>query len=280
VSAIGRFKEQATDASKIVVDWMEHRTGIVSIMEEQLYHPVPKRGAWLYTLGSATLFLITLQFLTGILLLFYYVPSTDNAWNSVNYIMNEAYFGTLIRGIHYWSANFLLAVIGLHMAQVFFAGGYKAPRELNWVIGVVLLLLVIVLAFTGYLLRWDQDGFWASVVGMKIGSYSPFVGAQVIHFLLGGDTVGPATLSRFFAIHVWLLPAALAPFMGIHLYLVLRHGVFGAEFEYTERLSKLHERQRLEAYEEYEEEEGEPFVGRRDRDDRDDPEAGNENGWR
>jgi quinol-cytochrome oxidoreductase complex cytochrome b subunit len=183
----------------------------VTALEHFLYEPVPKRGAWLYTLGSATLFLITLQFLTGILLLFYYVPTTDHAWNSVYYIMNEAYFGKLIRGIHYWSANFLMAVIGLHMARTFFSGAYKAPREMNWIVGVILLLLVVGLAFTGYLLRWDQDGFWASVVGIKIGSYSPFLGPYVTHFLLGGDVVGPATLSRFFAIHVWLLPAAIAP---------------------------------------------------------------------
>ena len=268
---IGRLRSQTMEASKFLVDWMEHRTGIVTMLEHFLYEPVPKRGAWLYTLGSATLFTITLQFLTGILLLFYYVPTTDHAWNSVYYIMNDVYFGQLIRGIHYWSANFLLAVIGLHMARTFFSGSYKAPREINWVIGVILLLLVIGLAFTGYLLRWDQDGFWASVVGMKIGSYSPFIGGYVINFLLGGDVVGPATLSRFFALHVWLLPAAIAPFIGIHLYLLRRHGEFGMEFEYTERLAKLHERQRLERYAEYElhEDEGEPYTGRRDRADRD-----------
>jgi menaquinol-cytochrome c reductase cytochrome b subunit len=252
MSVISRVRSQAVDAGKFVTDWMEHRTGIVTMTEHFLYEPVPKRGAWIYTLGSATLFCIALQFLTGILLLFYYVPTTDHAWNSIYYIMNDAYFGTLIRGIHYWSANFLLAVIGLHMAQVFFSGGYKAPRELNWVVGVILLLLVVVIAFTGYALRWDQDGFWATVVGMKIGSYSPFVGGPTINFLMGGDTIGPATLSRFFAIHVWLLPAALAPFIGIHLYLLRRHGVFGSEFEYTERLAKLHERQRLEQFERYE----------------------------
>jgi menaquinol-cytochrome c reductase cytochrome b subunit len=116
------------------------------------------------------------------------------------------------------------------------------------VVGVVLLLLVIGLAFTGYLLRWDQDGFWASVVGMKIGSYSPFVGGYVINFLLGGDVAGPATLSRFFALHVWLLPAAIAPFIGLHMFLFRKHGVFGSQMEYTERLAKLHERQRLEEY--------------------------------
>ena len=258
---IGRIRTQAQDTSKFVVDWLEHRMGIVTMLEHFLYEPVPKRGAWLYTLGSAVLFTITLQFLTGILLLFYYVPTTDHAWNSVYYIMNDAFFGQLIRGIHYWSANFLMAFIGLHMAQVFFSGGYKAPRELNWIVGVILLLLVIGLAFTGYVLRWDQDGFWATVVGMKIGSYSPFI---------GGDVVGPATLSRFFAIHVWLLPAAIAPLIGLHLYLLRRHGVFGSEFEYSDRLAKLHERQRIEEYEGYEldEDEGEPYVGRRDRADR------------
>ncbi|HEV3477186.1 MAG TPA: cytochrome b N-terminal domain-containing protein [Rubrobacteraceae bacterium] len=268
---IGRLRSQTIEAGKSLTDWMEHRTGIVTILEHFLYEPVPRRGAWLYTLGSATLFLITLQFLTGILLLFYYVPTTDHAWNSVYYIMNDVYFGQLIRGIHYWSANFLLAVIGLHMARTFFSGSYKAPREINWVIGVILLLLVIGLAFTGYLLRWDQDGFWASVVGMKIGSYSPFVGGYVINFLLGGDVVGPATLSRFFALHVWLLPAAIAPLIGVHLYLLRRHGEFGMESEYTERLAKLHERERLEQYASYElhEDEGEPYVGRRDRADRD-----------
>jgi menaquinol-cytochrome c reductase cytochrome b subunit len=271
---IGRIRDRTLETSRFVTDWMENRTGVVTFMEHFLYEPVPKRGAWLYTLGSAVLTTISFQFLTGILLLFYYVPTTDHAWDSINYIMTEAYFGWLIRGIHYWSANFLLVVIGLHMAQVFFSGGYKSPRELNWVVGVILLLLVIGLAFTGYLLRWDQDGFWASVVGMKIGSYSPFIGGSTIHFLLGGDVIGPATLSRFFAIHVWLLPAVLAPLIGVHLYLLRRHGVFGSEFEYQDRLAKLHERQRLEEFERleedgYEEGEGEPYTGRRDRADRD-----------
>jgi len=269
---ISRITSRTMEVSRSLTDWMESRTGIVTMMEHFLYEPVPKRGAWLYTLGSATLFCIVLQFLTGILLLFYYVPSTDHAWDSINYIMTEAYFGKLIRGIHYWSANFLLVVIGLHMAQVFFAGGYKSPRELNWVVGVVLLLLVVIIAFSGYLLRWDQDGFWASVVGMKIGSYSPLMGGPVIHMLMGGDVLGPSTLSRWFAIHVWLLPAALAPFIGIHLYLLRRHGVFGSEFEYSDRLAKLHERQRLEEFERYEEGEGESYVGRRDRADREEEE--------
>ena len=265
---IGRIRAQTLETGKIITDWMEDRTGIVTMLEHFLYEPVPKRGTWLYTLGSATLFTITLQFLTGILLLYYYVPTTDHAWNSIYYIMHESYFGWLIRGIHYWSANFLLVVIGLHMFRVYFSGAYKAPRELNWVVGVVLLLLVVVIAFSGYVLRWDQDGFWATVVGMKIGSYSPLVGRYVIQFLMGGDVIGPASLSRWFALHVWALPAVLAPAIGVHLYLLRRHGEFGSEFEYADRLARLHERQRLEAYERYEEEEGEPYTGRRDRADR------------
>jgi menaquinol-cytochrome c reductase cytochrome b subunit len=253
---LGRIKDRSLEVGQTVVDWTEDRTGIVTMIEHFLYEPVPKRGKWLYTLGSATLFLITLQFLTGILLLFYYVPTTDHAWNSIYYMMNDVYMGWLVRGIHFWSANILVVVIGLHMLRTFFSGAYKAPREINWVIGVVLILLVTVLAFTGYALRWDAEGFWAWEVGVKIGSYSPFVGDYMATFLLGGDTAGPATLSRVFALHVWLLPAALAPLIGIHLYLLRRHGEFGSEFEYSKRLSELRQRQQVEEYSIYEDEEG------------------------
>ncbi len=230
------------------MDWMEDRTSLVSMTEKFLYEPVPRKGKWLYTLGSATLFLITLQFLTGILLLFYYVPTTDHAWDSIYYMMNEVYFGRLIRGIHFWSANILVVVIGLHMLRTFFAGAYKAPREMNWVVGVVLIFIVTFLAFTGYALRWDQEGFWAWEVGVKIASYSPFIGDWMILTLLGGDTVGPATLSRVFAIHVWLLPALLAPLIGVHLFLLRKHGEFGGDFEYSKRLAKLREQEQIREY--------------------------------
>ena len=245
---IGRMRSRAVETGKVVTDWMEERTGLVSLLEHFLYEPVPAKGKWLYSLGSATLFLITLQFLTGILLLFYYVPTTDHAWNSIYYMMNDVYMGWLVRGIHFWSANILVVVIGLHMLRTFFSGAYKAPRELNWVIGVALIFIVTILAFTGYALRWDAEGFWAWEVGIKIGSYSPFVGDYMAAFLIGGDTVGPATLSRVFAIHVWLLPAALAPLIGVHLYLLRKHGEFGSDFEYTRRLAELRERQQMEEY--------------------------------
>lgn len=241
-----RIKSRTRRWGRDLADWMEERTGVVSITEKMLYEPTPRRGRLLYTLGSATLFLITLQFLTGILLLFYYVPTTDHAWDSIYYLMNEVYFGTLIRGIHFWSANVLIIVIGLHMVRTFLSGSYKAPREMNWVVGVLLILIVTIMAFTGYALRWDQEGFWAWEVGMKIASYTPLIGDWMITLLLGGDTVGPATLSRVFAIHVWLLPAALAPLIGIHLYLLRKHGEFGAAFEYSERLAALRKRRQME----------------------------------
>lgn len=255
---MARIKSQVLGVGRDLVDWMEERTGIVSMMEHFFYEPVPSKGKWLYTLGSATLFLITLQFLTGILLLFYYVPSVDEAWDSIYYIMGDTYFGQLIRGIHFWSANILVVVIGLHMMRTFLSGSYKPPREMNWIIGVVLILLVTVLAFTGYALRWDQEGFWAWEVGIKIGSYTPFLGSYVATFLLGGDTVGPATLSRIFALHVWLLPAVLAPLIGAHLLLLRKHGEYGSEFEYSKRLSELRERQQIQEYSAYMEEENTP----------------------
>jgi menaquinol-cytochrome c reductase cytochrome b subunit len=254
---ISRIRARALDLSQSLVDWMEERSSIVTLLEEFLYEPVPKRGKWLYTLGSATLFLITLQFLTGILLLFYYVPTTDNAWDSIYYIMSDVYFGPLIRGIHFWSANLLVVVIGLHMLRTFFSGAYKAPRELNWIVGVLLIFIVTILAFSGYALRWDAEGFWAWEVGLKIGSYSPFVGDYVAIFLLGGDTAGPATLSRVFAIHVWLLPALLAPLIGVHLFLLRKHGEFGSDFEYAKRLAELRERRQIEEYSAYTEEDEE-----------------------
>ncbi len=245
---MARIKARTLEAGRSLLDWMEERTGVVSIAEKLLYEPTPRRGRWLYTLGSATLFLITVQFLTGILLLFYYVPTTDNAWDSIYYMMNSVYFGQLIRGIHFWSANVLILVIGLHMVRTFLSGSYKAPREMNWVVGVFLILIVTILAFTGYALRWDQEGFWAWEVGVKIASYTPLVGDWMITLLLGGDTAGPATLSRVFAIHVWLLPAALAPLIGVHLYLLRKHGEFGATFEYAERLAELRKRRQMEEH--------------------------------
>lgn len=243
---IARIRARTRETGRFLADWIEERTGIISITQKFLYEPTPSRGRWLYTLGSATLFLITLQFLTGILLLFYYVPTTDHAWDSIYYIMNAVYFGRLIRGIHFWSANALLMVIGLHMVRTFLSASYKAPREMNWVVGVFLILIVTILAFSGYALRWDQEGFYAWEVGTKIASYTPLIGNWAITSLLGGDTAGPATLSRVFALHVWLLPAALAPLIGIHLFLLRKHGEFGSSYEYSERLAELRKRQQME----------------------------------
>src|SRR5215207_2929942 len=208
---IARITARTRRWGRGLADWMEERTGIVSLTEKMLYEPTPKRGRLLYTLGSATLFLITLQFLTGILLLFYYVPTTDNAWDSIYYMMNSVYFGQLIRGIHFWSANALILVIGLHMVRTFLSGSYRAPREMNWVVGVFLILIVTILAFSGYALRWDQEGFWAWEVGVKIASYTPLIGNWVITTWLGGDTAGPAMLSRVFPPRVALAGGSGSP---------------------------------------------------------------------
>ena len=132
MSAMGKIESRTGEAGRFVAGWVEDRTGAISWLVHFLNHPAPKRGAWLYALGTTALFLMMRQFLTGILLLFYYVPTTDHAWNSIHYIMNEVYFGQCIRGIHFWSANFLLAFLGLHMLHVFLSGAYKAPREVNW----------------------------------------------------------------------------------------------------------------------------------------------------
>ncbi len=254
---IGKIRLRTLELTHMTLDWLESRMSLVSLAKKFAAEPVASRGKWLYTLGSATLFLITLQFLTGILLLFYYVPSADHAWDSIYYIMNSVYFGKMIRGIHFWSANLLLLVIGLHMMRTFISGSYKAPRELNWVVGVALIFLVTILAFTGYAMRWDQEGFYGWEVGVKIASYTPFVGSWLVAALLGGDTVGPATLTRLFTIHVWLVPAALAPLIGAHLFLLRLHGEFGAAFEYSERLAKLRKTRQIEALTETEEEEDE-----------------------
>ena len=195
---IARITARTRRWGRGLADWMEERTGIVSLTEKLLYEPTPRRGRLLYTLGSATLFLITLQFLTGILLLFYYVPTTDNAWDSIYYIMQSVYFGQLIRGIHFWSANALVVVIGLHMVRTFLSGSYKAPREMNWVVGVFLILIVTILAFSGYALRWDQEGFWAWEVGTMIASYTPAVGNWAIHSTF---YFTPQAFENLFCIH-------------------------------------------------------------------------------
>jgi ubiquinol-cytochrome c reductase cytochrome b subunit len=178
------------------------------------------------------LVLILLQLITGIFLTLLYVPSVTEAWASLNYLKQHDAFGSIVRGIHLWSAYILLFVIGLHMVRTFFSGSYKRPRELNWITGVGLFVLVLGMAITGAFLPWDQAAYWTAVVVTNIAAYTPFIGSFARALWRGGDFVGPITLSRTFGIHVWLLPVILFPLIGAHLALLRKHGEFGSYINY------------------------------------------------
>lgn len=212
--------------------WFDDRTGITEQLHKGLYEAVPKRGAWAYALGSATLILILLQIFTGIFLLLDYVPSVDEAYSSLKYLQTADAFGNWVRGLHLWGAYTLILVIGLHALRTFLSASYKRPRELNWVSGVILFFLVLGLAATGAMLPWDNAAYWTTTVITNIPHYIPFIGDGIRKLWRGGDFVGPITLTRTFAIHIWVLPFLLLGFIGAHLYLLRRHGEFGAWINY------------------------------------------------
>lgn len=215
-----------------IYNWLDDRTASRSLLRKGLYEAVPVRGAWFYTLGSATLILIVLQLITGIFLTLLYVPSVTEAWASLEYLKQHDVFGAIVRGIHLWSAYILLFVIGLHMVRTFFSGSYKRPRELNWVTGVILFVLVLGMAITGAFLPWDQAAYWTAVVVTNIPAYTPLVGPFIRALWRGGDAMGPITLVRTFGIHIWLIPAILFPLIGVHLALLRKHGEFGSYINY------------------------------------------------
>lgn len=205
-------------------DWLNERFGWRGIWEAIFLRHVPHVN-WFYTLGSATLFLAINQAVTGILLTLYYVPTPDHAYDSVVYITTQLPAGWLIRGLHHWGASAMVVVTVLHLLRVFFFGAYKYPREATWVTGVFLLIVVIGFGFTGYLLPWDQKSYWATTVGTKIAGVAPFVGDFLLRTARGGPELSAVTLARFFGTHIWVLPGALATFVAIHLYLVIRVGI-------------------------------------------------------
>ncbi len=183
---------------------------------------------WLYTLGSATLFVAALQIVTGILLTMYYVPTPDHAYDSVIYITTQLPAGWFIRGLHHWGASAMVVLTVLHLLRVFFYGAYKYPREVTWSTGVLLLLVVVGFGFTGYLLPWDQKAYWATTVGTRIIAVAPGIGPWILRVARGGDELSAVTLARFFGVHVWVLPAALLTLLLIHMYLVIRIGISAA----------------------------------------------------
>ncbi|HEB64904.1 MAG TPA: cytochrome b6 [Chloroflexi bacterium] len=209
-------------ASKIY-QWLDERLGFDDLYKSLLDRPEP-HGTWWNTLGSATLFLFTMQVLTGIFLLVYYTPSPDHAYDSIQYIMNGVAFGWLIRGIHHWSATLMVLMVFLHMLRVFVTASYKYPRELTWVVGVFLLLTTLGLGLTGYLLPWNQRSYFATTVATEIAGLVPGIGPFITRTMRGGTDLSALTLSRFFAAHVWMLPLTLAGLIGVHLYLIIRHG--------------------------------------------------------
>jgi quinol-cytochrome oxidoreductase complex cytochrome b subunit len=216
--------DHAREAGTSVVDWVDERTSLSGGMRWMLFRKVPRGTNWFYTLGSATMFAFLSQAVTGVFLAMYYDPSPTHAYESARYITNEAFLGAFVRGMHKWGSSVMLILIFLHMARTFFFGAYKYPRELNWVIGVVLLVLTMMMSLTGYLLPFDQRSFWASVVAVNINGSGPLLGPYLADFLRGGPDFGATTLSRFYAIHMLLIPAAIAALIGAHLYLVARLG--------------------------------------------------------
>jgi ubiquinol-cytochrome c reductase cytochrome b subunit len=212
--------------AKKVYDWLEFRVGFEKPVKEAALHPVPRNTAsWWYVFGSAAFTLLMLQVFTGILLALVYVPSAGQAWQSLNFINHDLTLGWFIRAVHNWGSNFMVAIVLIHMVQVFLFGAYKFPRELTWMVGVFLLLLTLGMAFTGQVLRFDQDAYWGLGIGASITGRVPFIGGQLVHLLLGGPIIGGATLSHFFDLHVFILPAALLGLAGLHVWMVLRLGI-------------------------------------------------------
>lgn len=206
-------------------DWLEERSGIVGGLKYFLFRNVPRDITWFQTLGSATLTAFIVQAITGSILAMYYKPDPDKAWESIVHITNEVQWGWLVRGMHRWGASVFIILLFFHMGRVFLFGAYKYPRELTWLVGVLLLALGMFEGFTGYLLPWDQTAYWATVVGININGSGPFVGPFLSNVLRGGSEIGADTLSRFYSIHMLLIPGALIALIGLHLWLVVRLGI-------------------------------------------------------
>jgi ubiquinol-cytochrome c reductase cytochrome b subunit len=207
-------------------DWFDQRLQLGAPIRETIEHPVPRETAsWFYVFGSAAMTVFAFQVVTGILLALIYVPSAGEAWNSLQILNHEVTLGWFIRALHGWGSNFMLAIVLIHMAQVFLFGAYKYPRELTWTIGIFLLLMTLGMAFTGQVLRFDQDAYWGLGIGASISSRVPVLGPMLVKLLLGGPIIAGETLSRFFALHVFVIPGTLMLFVALHVLLVLNLGI-------------------------------------------------------
>jgi quinol-cytochrome oxidoreductase complex cytochrome b subunit len=219
-----RVKSALTEVPIQVLGYVDERTGAGPFLRGFLFRKTPRGTNWYYTLGSATMFAFISQAVTGIFLAMYYRPSAIEAYASIQHINDEVFLGTFVHGMHRWGSTVMVLLVFLHMGRTFFFGAYKYPRELNWIIGVVLLILTMAMSFTGYLLPFDQRSFWATVVGVNINASGPIVGPYLADFLRGGAEFGATTLSRFYAIHMMLIPGLIAALIGAHLFLVAKLG--------------------------------------------------------
>jgi len=207
-------------------EWFDHRLQLAAPIREAAKHSVPRNTAsWWYVFGSAALTVFLLQLVTGILLALIYVPSAAEAWSSLQALNHDVTLGWFIRAMHGWGSNFMVAIVFIHMAQVFLFGAHKFPRELTWIVGVFLLLMTLGMAFTGQVLRFDQDAYWGLGIGASIASRVPIIGPSVVKLMLGGPIIAGATLSRFFAMHVFVVPGMLIAFVGLHVLMVLKLGI-------------------------------------------------------
>jgi quinol---cytochrome c reductase cytochrome b subunit, bacillus type len=216
--------DQTREAGIATVDWIDERTSLAGPARWVMFRKTPHGNNWFYTLGSATLFAFLSQAVTGVFLAMYYDPSVTNAYESTRHITNEVFLGEFVRGMHKWGSTVMVILIFLHMARTFFFGAYKYPRELTWIIGVVLVVLTLLMSLTGYLLPFDQRSYWATIVAVNINGTGPVVGPFLADFLRGGAEFNATTLSRFYAIHMLLTPAAIVALIGAHLYLVTKLG--------------------------------------------------------
>lgn len=208
-------------------DWLDLRLGWWGFVRKNLDEPMPKGVGWWQTLGNLLLTLLTFQFVTGIALAMFYTPTPDHAHDSVQHITYEVSLGSFVRGLHVWGSTVIVIAVAMHTLRVFFWGSYKKPRELTWLVGVLIFQVILGFSFTGYLLPWDQKAYWATVVGTRIAMTVPLIGSQLLVLIRGGQEVGALTLTRFYAAHIMLLPAALIGLTALHLYLVRRHHIAG-----------------------------------------------------
>src|SRR5438105_12085860 len=218
-------KEQMLAMAQYPLDWLEERSGLIGGLRYFLFRKVPGDSGWWHTLGSATLTAFLVQLGTGVILAMYYKPDPNSAYESVQHITNHVTLGWLVRGMHRWGASVFIILMFFHMARVFLFGAYKYPRELNWIISVLLLATGMFEGFTGYLLPWDQTAYWATVVGINLNGTAPFLGPWLAQFLRSGQEIGGETLTRFYSLHMLVIPGAIIALITLHLYLVIRLGV-------------------------------------------------------